>query len=537
VVDIENTQNIEQLRQLAQLQDMELRKLSSKVIALLKKNLELEGKSPKQLQMELTRLQEQLQAAQNKIFGTSSERTTDGQRLFDKPVSDPHAASSSPADDAPKEDKKTGHGPTEQLQLDVEEKEHELDDADKTCPSCGGDLNEWHGQCEESEEVEVVERRYVIVKHKRKKYKCACGHIDTALGPNKLVPGGRYSTAFAVHVAIQKYADHLPLHRQVGIMKRAGLIVQSQTLWDQVYALAKKLEPMMPRLLAYVMSCAVIGADETIWRLLKKSGKKTSQSWYIWVAQVRDAAIFQIENSRSTEAAANLLKSFEGTVVADGFSSYIRLQKDLKEQGKKGFILAGCWAHGRRKFVAAERSYKYKARGAMALINELYRIERDLSESQRGPSDSEENLKERLRVRQDLSAPIVDALAYWADKGRYQELEGSSLGKAFEYLKNQMGRLRVFLNDPRVPLDNNATERVIRGSVIGRKNHYGSRSERATKTAAILYSLIESAKKNNINPEAYLLAAVTAAIDGEEPPLPHEYALAQRTAAETPASV
>ncbi len=535
MVDIKNSNSLEQLRQLALLQDVELRKLNSKVQVLLKKNLILEGKSPAQLQMELTRLQEQIQVAQNKIYGASSERTTEEQHLFDdalpNPMNESEVSAADKKDDDESDKKKRGHGPTEQLQLEVKEESHKLDDADKTCPCCGGDLNEWHGHCEESEEIDVVKRQYIIIKHQRQKYKCACGHIDTALGSTKLVPGGRYSTAFAVHVAIQKYADHLPLYRQVGIMKRSGLVVTSQTLWDQIYALAKTLEAIMPRLLAYVLSHAVVHADETTWRLLKKSGKKTNKSWYLWAVLARDAVVFNIENSRSADAASVLLNNYDGTVMADGYTSYIKLQKDLREQGQEGFMLAGCWAHARRKFVDAEPNYTRAARAAMALINELYYIEREITEHQRGPPDSVENIKERLRIRKERSAPIVDALTYWSDKGRYHELPTSSLGKAFEYLRKQAMALRVFLNDGRVPLDNNPVERVLRGPVIGRKNHYGSGSERATKTAAILYSLIESAKLNHVDPDAYLRSAVAATINGDEPPLPHEYALLQKTTA------
>jgi transposase len=115
-----------------------------------------------------------------------------------------------------------------------------IGDGDKICPKCGGGLQVWAGQFEQSDEIDVVERSYRIVRHKRQKYRCQCGEcIDTALGPDKLLPGGRYSVDFAISVAIGKYADHLPLARQSRMMARDGLLIDTQTLWDQIFVLAR----------------------------------------------------------------------------------------------------------------------------------------------------------------------------------------------------------------------------------------------------------------------------------------------------------
>ena len=149
------------------------------------------------------------------------------------------------------------------------ERVHELDDADRVCPSCGGQLQPWAGQSEDSEEVDVIERRVLLVNHRRQKYRCNCGGcVETAPGPKKLIAGGRYSTGFAVHVAVAKYADHLPLERQVRMLRRAGLEVTSQTLWDQVAALASALQSAHERLLGHLVTRPVVGADETHWPLL-----------------------------------------------------------------------------------------------------------------------------------------------------------------------------------------------------------------------------------------------------------------------------
>jgi transposase len=184
-------------------------------------------------QFELLRELEQQLANRNKmLFGPSSKKRKAGK-----------------SHDEESDARQTGHGPREQTSLPRVEREHPLDDADRVCTSCGDALAEMAGQFEESDEVDVIGRRFVLVRHKRKKYRCACGGcIETALGPEKLIAGGRYSVDFAVTVAIAKYCDHLPLERQVRMMKRLGLIVDSQTLWDQLDALGRWLEPLRARL-------------------------------------------------------------------------------------------------------------------------------------------------------------------------------------------------------------------------------------------------------------------------------------------------
>jgi len=154
------------------------------------------------------------------LVGTSSEKRPAGESAGDE--------------SGEKKPKGKGHGPRSQPRLRTVDEDHELQEPDKTCPSCGGELHEWEGQTEDSEEIDVITREFVIRKHRRKKYVCNCGGcVVTAPGPVKLTEGGRYSIDFAIEVAIGKYLDHLPLERQVRIMGREGLEVDSQTLWNQ----------------------------------------------------------------------------------------------------------------------------------------------------------------------------------------------------------------------------------------------------------------------------------------------------------------
>jgi transposase len=181
-------------------------------------------------QTELTLLKEQLEGMKRSMFAPSSER---------RPTNDGHGDQ-----DKGKKKPKTGHGPRPQPDLPIEKVVHTLGEDERTCSFCGGELTEMGEQHEESEEITVIALEYKILHHHRQKYRCGCNaQVVTAPGPVKLVPGGRYSIDFAVQVAENKYLDHLPLERQVRAMARAGLIIDSQTLWDQIEKLAKHLQP------------------------------------------------------------------------------------------------------------------------------------------------------------------------------------------------------------------------------------------------------------------------------------------------------
>jgi transposase len=351
------------------------------------------------------------------------------------------------------------------------------------------------GQTEDAEEVDVVERSYRIVRHRRQKYRCRCGGcVETALGPPKLVPGGRYSVDFAVSVAVAKYVDHLPLARQVRQLARAGLTFDTQTLWDQLLAAKRHLVPTYEALHARVLASPVVGADETTWPLLEKGGGKR---WYAWSVASEEAVFYRIDPSRSARAAGEILRDYRGVVVADGYGAYATL---ARERGAGGFTLAHCWAHVRRKLVEAEAAYP-QAGEALEAIAQLYAIEAELL----GAAP-----EARLAARRERSKPLVEGLRVWLDGVR--ALPESSLGKAIAYADGLWPGLVRFLDDPAIPIDNNATERALRGVVLGRKNHYGSKSLRGTQVAALFYSLVESAKLVGVEPTAYLAEATRRAI-------------------------
>src|SRR6266545_6326069 len=206
-----------------------------------------------------------------------------------------------------------GHGPKAQPELPRVEMVHVLDDADQTCPQCGGTLRPMAGQTEDAEEITVVERQFVLVTHKRQKYRCACnGCVDTAPGPLRLAArpdarGARYAPEFAIEVAVGKYLDHLPLERQVRIMRREGLMIDSQTLWDQLATVADVRRPTYDALGQYVLQSPIVGADETWWRLMERPAAKR---WWVWSVTREDAVVYRILDTRSQHAAREVLAGY-----------------------------------------------------------------------------------------------------------------------------------------------------------------------------------------------------------------------------------
>jgi transposase len=365
---------------------------------------------------------------------------------------------------------------------------------------CGGTMELWVGQYEESEEITVAETTFRILAHRRQKYRCRCnGSVVTAPGPDKLTPGGRYSIDFAVHSVIAKFCDHNPLERQTRQMERQGLTITSQTLWDQHDLLASHLEATWRRICSSAIEEPVLNVDETGWRMM---GTEPDSKWSLFGLTSPKLAAYHLVGSKSAATARTILSGFRGTLVVDGFVIY----PIVAALEKSNIKIAHCWAHVDRKFKDAKDPPDRIAE-IRGLIHRLYEIEWEVA----GPFPGTELAQaERQRLRQEKSQPVLKDIQKWcyAQGG----LRRSAFGKAVRYLLKHWNGLEVFVTDPRVALDNNAAERVLRGPVVGRKNFYGNRSKRGAKVAAIFYSLIETAKLNGINPAEYLRRAAIAAI-------------------------
>src|SRR5687768_1427925 len=220
----------------------------------------------------------------------------------------------------PERKSRASSGPTEQTKLPIVEQVFTLDDADRACPSCGGELRPMDGQFDESEMIDLVDVTYHVVKVKQQKYVCRCGGcVETALGPTRATPGSRYSLAFAVKVLLDKWIDHIPLERQTRILARHGLIVTSQTLWDLAWAVAEKLSLVNAALFEYVKAQPVIGLDQTGWPRLDGEGTKP---WQMWCLTTPNAVVHRIRDDKSAATFKELVGDYHGTIVADALSTH-----------------------------------------------------------------------------------------------------------------------------------------------------------------------------------------------------------------------
>lgn len=476
MVQLSDERDVDTLRQISLLLDRENQRLIDTVRRLTAELARLRG-VPNVEQLELALLQE-LQQARAQVF------------RCDEPPNAP----------TPPRRPQPGHGPRHQPELPVVEIRHTLAPEERPCPACGGEVTEMAGQYEASERITTVKLTYQIEHHMRQKYRCACnGAVVTAPGPAQVIPGGRYAPAFAVGVAVAKYADHLPLERQVRMMAREGLIVDSQTLWDQLNAMARHLAPTYDALGRRALEAPVINVDETRWAIM---GSAKAAAGTVWGVRAPTVAFYRILPGKSAEEGRTVLGGYRGTVVADGFAVYEVLARD-----GPGFTLAHCWAHAKRKYDDIAEHWPLACAEIGALIGELYAIERLVP----GPFPGDAAAQAlRLHLRQERSKPLADRIWHWATV--QVGLPRSDFGKAVRYMLDRWAGLTRFVDDPRVPLDNNAAERALRGPVVGRKNHYGSRSLRGTQVAAIFYTLCETAKLAGVDPNAYLLRALHAAI-------------------------
>ena len=460
------------------------------------------------LELELVKLRTLLANTNDLVYGSRSER-----RPKDKPAK------------AKKEQK--GHGPTPQPKLPLEQVVCTLDDC--TCKGCGGDLRLLRQQFEKSELISSVRRSFLLKEVKRQMYSCGgCGTLCTAPGPVRLVPGGRYDISFVVQVALDKYLDAMPLERQVRKMLRVGLDVTSTTLWDQLFALYLLLLPSFVALKERVRAEDVLHIDETRWRMM---GKGKSKTWWLWVLCGAAGIIFDLQPSRGSEACKALLDGFDGTLVADGYGVYSSLEKAFSQYGEQlaldgnalpvpDFTLAMCWMHARRGFIKAKKKGAVQATEPLDLIGELYAVEALAKE--RAAGDPDELLKHRRQLRAERSRDLVSRLEIWC--ASQQVLSKTQLAQAIEFVKARWPSLKVFLKDPRVPLDNGEAERQIRGPVVGRKNYYGTRSERGARVASLMFSMIQTCTMLGVDPHGYLTEAATRARGTPGSVyLPHEY--------------
>ena len=350
-----------------------------------------------------------------------------------------------------------------------------------------------------SEQLDIIPAKIQVIEHVRIKYACSCGQcIKTAPLPGQPIPKSNASPGLLAHIAVSKYQDALPLYRQEKILQRIGVDLPRATLANWMIRSGRLIQPLINLLQDRLLSYDIVQMDETPVQVLKEPGKTAQSKSYLWVRRGgpprQPVLLYDYDPGRSGQVPVRLLPGFKGYLQTDGYEGYNAVVTSNQ------LTHAGCMAHARRKFDEAIRAQgKKKKRGiahrGLSLINKLYRVEK---QARKYDAD------ERYAHRQQYAQPVIDELRSWLDESRHKVPPTSAAGKALAYLDHEWQKLIVYLQDGRLEIDNNKTENAIRPFVIGRKNWLFSASVKGVKSSANLYSLIETAKANGLEPYAYL---------------------------------
>jgi transposase len=438
----------------------------------------------------------------NKLFGKSSERTPQ--------VKD--------GDNSPsKEKKKRVLLPSERYpDAPLIEQDVEFKDV-PTCSCCGETLTD-SGMTENSEFLTIIPKQYFVVRQQRHKYECRkChGDIQTAPLPPRIKEGSAYSDEMTIDVALTKYCDLIPIERYAAMAARGGIKnLPPQSLIETSHYLADYVNGAYEKLRGELLAAGVLHADETPHRMLEGDKKN---SWFLWGFSSPTTSYFECHSTRSGDVASRLLMNAACRyLVSDVYTGYGKAVKDVNQvRLKEGLPLIEhvyCNAHARRYFRQAGERFPAEAAFFVEQYREVYRLE-GLSKGQE-PSEVTA-LREQMRPLFELmKRQAMEVLPGVSDK--------SLMAKAARYFVGNYAGLTRFLDNPELPIDNNPQERLLRSPVIGRKTWYGTHSKQGARTGAILFSLVESCKLNQINPREYFRDLVVALHQGLPVFTPAEY--------------
>lgn len=452
-----------------------------------------------QLQQSLWRVAQ----LEKQIYGPSSERCVE--ETFSKeqvlmslfPAPAPPAATQDVL--VPLDDKKSEPRPRRQPAVKVLETVSErIEPAEKICSHCGKAKCEIG--CEKSERFEYVPAK--IIRHEilRPKLACPCGESGVSIAPlpPQLVEQGMAAPGLIAHLLLSKYDDHLPLYRQQQQFARLGVNFPRQTLCDWIEKGAVALQPIARLMKQELLAGDYLQVDETPVKVMDPEVPGKCATGFLWVAGAPGGdVIFEFHPGRGKEFAQELIGNFQGCLQRDGYSAYGSMVKDDKE----GLIPVGCWAHARRKFIEAAELQNAAALEIVGEIRQLYLLERHARDECLLP-------EQRLKLRQELAAPILAALRPRLEELREKQLPQSPLGKACRYALNEWTPLTRYLDNGRLEIDNNLTENAIRPSAVGKKNWLFIGHPDAGWRSAVIYSVIASCRRRGIDPWEYVRAVL-----------------------------
>ena len=468
----------------------------------------------KGLQVEIALLEEKVRLLTAQLFGRKSEKRVAADGSYQKPLFDEAEEGGEEKEEAPGEEtvtvapherKKRGRRPLPEF-LPRREVVHDLADEEKVC-GCGATL-ERIGE-ETSEQLEMIPAKLEVIRHVRPKYACrACEGVESEGGAVRiapvaaqLIPRSMATPSLLAHVLVTKFADAVPFYRQESQFRRLGIDIPRATMCHWLTQVAERSQGLLAALIREQWDGPLIQADETPLQVLKEPGRAATTKSYMWLfrggPRGRPVVVYQYHPSRGQEVAARYLEGYEGVVQTDGYAGYDFLDKWPK------VVHAGCWAHARRKFADVVRARGKESKGtgnadrALEFIRQLYAVEATARKQELSPA----NLWQK---RQEESRPVLKDFEKWLRDKESQTPPKGLLGQAIRYTLNQWPRLVRYLDDAQVGLDNNAAENALRPFVVGRKNWLFAGNPRGAAAGALMYSLIETAKANSLEPSAYL---------------------------------
>ena len=389
--------------------------------------------------------------------------------------------------------------------------DHKVPDAERRCTVCGNDKLDPLGEGKKTTVWEFVPARFVRMEHVQEVLRCRCnGFVVTAPGAPKVVEKGQYGASFLAHLAVSKCADHTPIYRLEKAFQRQGIPVARSTMNELLHRASAILAPVWMRLLDVVRVRHVVAADETRLRIVRDKTGKTKNG-FVWTFGARDdeggldvAYVFAEDRSGSTPR--TLLEGTSGVLLVDGYSGY-NVVDEVSTRRR-----AACHAHLRRYFHEALPTAPI-AQEMLDLVAELY-IAEHAADAQGLVGAA------KLEFRKQRAGPIRERMRQWLDAQRDRHPPKSPIAAAIRYADNQWDELGVFLDEARLPLDNNGSERALRRIALGRKNYLFVHDGDSGASIAGLYSLVATCEARQINPFDYLtdiLARVqdhpTSAID------------------------
>jgi transposase len=462
-------------------------------------------------------LMEQMRLMKKKVFGSSSEKSSEEvleqlSMLFDEAEAQLSTAEAVETASVAGYTRKKRTGGVEEILPDnvpVEVVEHRPDAAARNCPECGTLMTEIGKEVRRSLVITPAQVKiredwfYTYVCEKCKQEGTETPVLKTEKTPS-VIPGSYASPEAIAHIMVQKYVMGSPLYRQEQELNRAGVMLSRQTMSNWILRAAEDwLKPIYEQLHRQLVQRQVLHADETTLQVLHEDGKKAQSKSYMWLYRSSGNAehpiiLYEYKPDRKAENAAAFLDGFSGWLHADGYQGYHKLPENIR--------VVGCWAHTRRKFDEAVNALPQPERAGSAALEgqqyctKLFAIEKELAKL-----TPEERYEQRLKREK----PVLDALWAWSQTRKAPPK--SALGKALYYLQEQWPYLIRYLEDARLELSNNRAERSIKPFVMDRKNFLFSNTPGGAQGSATIFSLIETAKENDLDPFRYLVWVLSQA--------------------------